>query len=329
MPKYIWIFVAFLLATPFSPIYPQSIGTLANRPSNSWVKAENGLIFSYHRGISNTAETGRMDVYRQDGAAVVSFDVLKVVPDAMAVSIYDVSAQPNQSIAVAAVYAKGPDVHPVAVLLNFDFKGILKWATALEPSKEIDLLEMDGESNIWTLTWSSAGKDVATTSRVIEYDHSGALVREMLPRVSFPLHAERLYQNQQAGAAAVGYIGGKFWLWLPGSTDLVLIDTETAKIVSQTNTGLPNMRDNSLWPIAIQLDRSGMVVGDFHAAPSDPNAKGELVHYAWSPVARTWASLDLQTCPGHRLIGTDGRREIYFRFDNTNSICGYDIQATD
>ena len=63
--------------------------------------------------------------------------MLRFVPEAVGVSIWDVSARPRQLIAVAATYGRGPDVPPADALFDFDFDGALLSAEALEPAREL------------------------------------------------------------------------------------------------------------------------------------------------------------------------------------------------
>src|SRR5437016_4910095 len=172
------IAIAAALSALCVPVYPQEIGAIVKPVQESWEKAENGMLFSWHRGISVDAVSSRVNIYDLQGNSLTSFTVLQLVPEAENVSIDDVSAQNQQMVAVAAVYVKRQDHSPAAVLLYLDFKGTLVSALALAPSREIDALVMDDHLNVWTLTHSAADDDPARSPLVVEYSSTGQVLRE-------------------------------------------------------------------------------------------------------------------------------------------------------
>ena|SRR5579863_6611796 len=301
----------------------QRIGSLTSRPDRVWIKAENGLVITWTKGISADADSSRISVYDKQGHSITNFEVLKLVPDAKSVSIYDVSARRGQMIAVAAVYVKNSELPPAAILMVFDYEGGLESAVALDPSREIVALELDDSSHIWTLTWGPGGKEPGESPVVVEYDRTGSTVGNFLNWSLFPPHTDSIQQNQRAGAASAGYDSDRFWFWLPVSTDMVVVDTKDGSVVNRTKTALPLLADHTLWPLHIMREPSGVVVGDFRVASIAPNAKAELGYFAWSPSTKTWCSFSPGACQGSRLVGMDRDSHIYFRFDNSSSICAY------
>jgi hypothetical protein len=310
-----------------SPARAQQIGSIENRPQGALVKAENDLIIAWHRGISRNSDSSRINVFDEQGNRLVAFDILRLVPEAESVSIYDVSAWPQQMIAVGAVYSKGPAVTPADVLLFFDFKGALFSATALDPSREIARLELDDKLDAWTLTLGPGDKNPKDAPLVVEYDGTGKVVRELLPRDLFPMHSEHLAENPQVGAVSAGYESGAFWFWLPGSTDLVTIRTEDGEVTTRTTTGLPRVLDGTVWPLGVFREASGAVIADVRIQRQAPTKEALLAHYAWSPQAKSWSPFDPGSCAGgDRLIGVNGNDQIYLRFDNSSALCTYSRQ---
>jgi hypothetical protein len=305
----------------------QQIGSIENRPQSARVKAENDLIIVWHKQTSHDAESSRINIFDKQGHFLVKFDLFPLVPEAESMAIYDVSARAQQRIAVGAIYSKGPSVAPADVLLYFDFKGTLLSAMALDPSREIAALELDDKLNAWTLTQGLGGKNAKDIPLVVEYDETGKTIREMLPRDTFPMHAETLVENAQIGAVAAGYESGTFWFWLPGSTDLVTIRTKDGEVTTRTTTGLPRVLDGRVWPLAVFREASGAVIADVRIERQAPTREALLAHYAWSPQAKSWSPFDPGSCAGgDRLIGVNGNDQIYLRFDNSSALCTYSRQ---
>lgn len=254
----------------------------------------------------------------------MNFTILRLVPDAVSVSIYDVSAVKGEMVAVSAVYVKSEYQEPSAILLVFDFKGKLESATAVDDKRLLLLLEIDNQSRIWALTGGAGGNDPTKTPVVLEFDKAGSEIGRVLTWDKFPSHSDGIRQNQALGPAAAGYNSGSFWFWLPGSTDLVEIQTKDGSVLGQLQTSVPQVQDQSVFPLAMVHLSSGELVGAFGAVGHEVNAKAQLTNFVWSPRTRTWSLFDVQSCQDYRLIGGDGDKPVYFRFDNSNAICNRD-----
>jgi hypothetical protein len=307
-----------------SQVLCQQVGSIQNPLQHTWVKTENGLIIAWHRGNSRDADASRISIFDKQGHPLLKFDILRIVPEAESVSIWDVSARPQQLIAVAATYIKGQTASPGTVLLDFDFKGNLVSAVALEPSREIAAVALDDNLNAWTLTWGSGGKDAASAPLVVEYGRTGEIVREVLTRNLFPPNEDVFHQNSRTGALAAGYDSGIFWFWLPGSTDFVTIRTKDGAVISRAQTGLPSLQDHSVWPLHLTREASGSLIVQVRIDDQSPKPTSSLAFYAWSPEIKTWSPFSVDPCQGHRLIGVNGDEQIFVDFANTpSSICSY------
>src|SRR5207248_8965674 len=106
----------------------------------NYTKAENNLFVSWAREAKSRA-SDQIEIYDSHGNRLSSVNVLAAVRDAEKVSIWDVSARRDQRIAVAADFVNATGL--VASLLYFDVNGILLFATALAPSREISPLVLD------------------------------------------------------------------------------------------------------------------------------------------------------------------------------------------
>jgi hypothetical protein len=317
------LWLLFLVVLPLNAT-AQSAGIIQTSLKSMWTKSENGLVISWQRD-SSVAKPSSISIFDKQGHSLLSIDILRFVPEAVGVSIWDVSARPQQLIAVAATYGRGPAVPPADVLLYFDFYGALLSAEALEPAREIDALAIDDNLNVWTLTLGAGGKDPAKTPLVIEYDKNGETVREMLPRNLFPPHESIIVANPTVGAEAAGYNAGTFWFWLPKSTDFVTIRTSDGTLLSRTQTGYPQVQGSKVIPLQIASGIPNRVIAEVRVV-EEQGSKSPLkvAHFTWSADTKIWEAFDPDVCNNYRLLGTDGDQQIYFRFDTNKSyICGY------
>jgi hypothetical protein len=295
---------ALLLLTVISSYcaHAQYIGSIAH-PNGKHMRFENTLIISWV-GVSHDPTAKQVKIFDERGRSVVELEVLRLVPEAREVGIYDVSARPGNVIAVAAVYASkegNKRVRPAASLLTFDFDGRLLSASALKASRQVSLLEVDEESNIWTLTdFADEGDDPATLPMVVEYTSGGLEARKVLTRGMFPFHARANVENAAIGAPSMGYDSGTLWFWLPGSTDLAIVSTNDGTSVL-AKTGLPPNAGTEMRPIRVVREPSGNVVGQFYERGSDGASKSS--YYSWSTSSESWSKFKPAACDGDRLIG--------------------------
>jgi hypothetical protein len=282
----------------------QVVGTVQDFRTNGWAKAENGLVISWQLESEDAKET-QVAVSDSIGRPVTSLKLLGIVPDAAKAYVYDVSARPNGIIAVAAVYVSklgDRSVRPASTLLLFDLSGHLLSFLSLARWRDIERLEVDEQSNIWTLTWiAEEGKDPARYSMLVEYTAKGEIARESLPRSLFPLHAEETRGSSRIGFPAMGYDSRVVWFWLPGSTDFVTVPVDGSS-PSLFKTGLPK---ESTSPVNIARQNSGDLVGEFREAQ-----KSHSTYYKWSLSTKAWAPYKPGACEGGWLVSSDGK-EVY------------------
>jgi len=270
------------------------------------VKSENALIISWVP-FSEDPTKPHISISDHLGHEITSLNVLQPVPEASRVSIYDVSARGNV-IAVAAVYKSkegNQSVRPTASLMLFDFKGQLVSAFALEPSHQIRLLTLDENSNIWTLTThADRGVDPSSVPMLVEYSSKGKIVREMLTRSMFPLHAFDAKETPETGAAAMGCSSGIVWFWLPGSTDYVTVSIADGKTAIM-KTQLPKISGRTVVPLGVGREASGDMVVNVREDDDQhrTDVKPETGYYRWSSLSDTWSQFRPGVCESSRLIG--------------------------
>jgi hypothetical protein len=302
---------AILIASVVCAYAQQPSGTIEHT-RNKMMKFENGLIISWS-GVTEDASANQVDIFDGEGRPITSFNVLRLVPEAKRVSIYDVSASPGRMIAVAAVYASkegNQKVRPTASLLLFDFGGNLLSTFALEPWRQISRLAIDDDANLWTLTTHADSKDTSTLPMVVEYSTDGAVVKELLPRSMFPLHAASTKENSTIGSPSMGYDSSSgLWFWLPGSTELVIVPAREGT-PAVMKTGLPKSSLHE-GPHNIVRESSGNVVAQIREDKDDGSS--QLAYYTWSPSTKSWVRFKPGACNGDWLIGVGDNKQVYVR----------------
>jgi len=280
--------------------------------------AENDLIISWQLE-SRDVTTSQVSVSDRQGHEITSLKILGLVPDASFAHVHDVSARPGGIIAVAAVYVskEGPSqVRPASTLLLFDFEGRLVSFLALAPWRDIDRLEVDEQSNIWTLLSNSS--EVKSASMLVEYTSQGAVAKELVPRSLFPLHADEIQGNSAIGFVHMGYDADGLWFWLPGSTDFVTVPPKRTPPVTM-KTGMPKEEPIES-PISLVRESSGSLIGEFREG-----VRPQPSYYRWSPSTESWVRFKPGVCDGGWLIGTAGNEEVYLGHEGAD-ICLFAAQ---
>lgn len=301
--------------------HPQRIGTIGS-VHYPFMKIEDGFFVSW-QPKSHESAVDQIEIF-SNNQLVGRANPLRAVPDAASIGIYDVAVRKDK-IAVAAVFvskAGNRRVSPAAALLVFEFSGRLLSAYALAPSRQIYLLTMDDESNIWTVTAHAGGKDPAHTPMAVEYSQEGKVLRQVFTRSMFPPHATSMLASPDLGIARIGFEAGVVWFWLPVSTDLVTISVAdgTAKI---TKTGLPKTAGKREVPLTAVRDSSGDVITEFREDSTDGGY--DLAYYAWSPATKSWSEFHPGSCEGIRLVGTFGDEQLYAQSRSQSELGTYDI----
>ena len=279
-------------------------------------KSENSLMFVWD-GVSSNAAENQIKISDDQGHLITQLNVLRPVPEAQAVTIYDVSAN-EDLVAVAAVYKSkegNQKFRPAASLLVFDIHGELLSVFALAASHAISRLVVDDKSHIWTLTdGAGAVADPSSVPLVVEYTPQGRIVREILTRDMFPFHALDTREDVVIGRAVMGGYSGIVWLWLPGSTDLVTISTNDGK-ATRMKTQLPTRQGRRQVVIGIFREPSGRLVGQFREddAQLRTAVPPEVVHYVWSPATGSWSQFNPNGCENARLMGTSDKGLKFMR----------------
>ena len=185
MKSILWLAAFVAVISVYSRAQERS--AITHIQSNGWAKAENGMILSW-RSMASDAGSGQVDVSDRNGNHLVSLNLLRLVPEASKVGISDVSAIPGLvAAAVAYVSKKGPaQVRPESALVLFDFSGNLISFLSVAPWRNALRIELDADSNIWALSSIADEAKAASGSMLVEYSVKGAVLRELLPRASFP-----------------------------------------------------------------------------------------------------------------------------------------------
>ena len=270
------------------------------------LKAENGLLIAWQTK-SESRETPQIEVYGERATLLASLTPLRHAPEAKHATVHDVSALPQHIIAAAVTYRKSQNTVPATSLLYYDFSGNLMLALALDPSREIAYLTVDQRSNVWTLTMGSGGRNPSEVPMVVVYGPTGAVVKEMLKRTDFPAHTTFTQEDETIGVPAVGHGDGVVWFWLPGSTDLVSIRTDSYS-VERTSTGLPQ-RSAREAPLRMVRSDSGSLLAEIMSKQDDQHP-AEFGFFVRSAATRHWERFN-PPCVNCLLVGSDEGKAFF------------------
>lgn len=272
------------------------------------LKAENGLIFHW---TANSTDRGanQVDVVENAGKHIISLNVLAPVDGAKRVSVHDVSAMPDQFIAVSAVYVNASNT-PAAALLYFNWNGDLEHFIALDPTREAWCVAVDRRGTVWTMTTHSGDLNPAAVPLIVQYDSAGNLIRELLPRSEFPYHAAGLRESPGTGSVGFGIAGNDLWFWMPVSGDFVTVNTANY-VINRTAVPLPgsDAQGEKLVLLKLAALPDDSLLAEFRAEDSPTRA-----HLEWkkrTQADKTWRDIACQNCSGMRLIGASEYRLAY------------------
>jgi hypothetical protein len=240
-------------------------------------KLENGFQIRWKstamEGAPNPAAydpEAKIEIFEASGAKLTTCHVVDVLRAAdvhfRGVSIYDVSARRDDFIAVAAVYSR-LDASPVAVLLYFDWTGLLSKKLVLENNPKIEALAIDNNGLVWALNDLDQVRPARSVFTV--FNSNQMVVKEILE----PHHRWSTDEGiRHGGQISFGLIEGDVWAWLPKTGTLVTVDRESNKATIR-RTHLPRIPGAEfIYAQEAKLDKNGELVmdvgwraeGDFH-----------------------------------------------------------------
>jgi hypothetical protein len=116
----------------------------------------------------------------------------------------------------------------------------------------------------------------------------------------------------------MGYGAGVVWFWLPGSTDLVTISSDSGE-VAMTKTQLPTKAGRNAVPTRITRDSSGKLIAQ--VGESDDQGRRVAAHYTGSPTVG-WSQFRPGQCEGGILMGVREEGQVYRVIQNgRTNIC--------
>lgn len=212
--------------------------------------------------------------------------------------INDVAMTSTGVIVAAATYTKGPGTLPSSVLLYFNLHGQVRSVVALLPTRQVAKLAVDEESNVWTLTESTTGKDPSTVPMLVEYDSTGNAVRELLKRSQFAADADIIHGD--IGMVGFGYVNGAVWFWTPASQDFVTVDVHNGSF-TKFHTGMPNQ---SPAETAMGTFRDGDSLVSLILGSTKPHSPGTWGIFRWSR-AQGWSRIEPVGCQEQKIFLRD------------------------
>jgi hypothetical protein len=273
------------------------------------VKAENGLIIGWQLA-SEDRGARQIDVYDIKGTFLTGLAPLRLVPEAKRATVYDVSALPGRIIAVGAVYRKSPDTVPAASLLYFDFQGDLLLALALDPSREVVRLTVDGDSDVWTLTEGVGERKPSEEPMAVGYSASGEVLKEVAKRSEFPADASLTQGDDRMGSTGFGHSAGSVWFWLPSSTELVTFKMHGSSQMSRFVTGLPKQSPREVVLSLLRTD-AGVLLASVRGSEDD-RSPGQFKFFSRSASRNHW-EFYVPPCSQCSLIGVEGGKAFFLK----------------
>jgi len=202
------------------------------------VKVENHFVISYKLKSTDQSEP-QIQIFEQNGAAVVSINPLAAVPQAVESAVWDVSIGSSGLVAVTVDFPSRPSFPPIGALLIYSRNGTLEKALRYTGYQIIGV-EVDSQDHIWALNGgANVSGDPGTFPVLVEYDQGGNILRTAFTFSEFPQDAVFVKEGpREGGAFSFGLTTDKVWFWLPQSRmfGVVNIDGTHPTVVY---TGLP------------------------------------------------------------------------------------------
>lgn len=270
------------------------------------LKIQNGQFITWEHN-SQDRSANQVKIYTSQGRLLTQLSLLRLVPEAKQVTIYDVAMGPSGSATIAAVFGTESNELPSSTLLYFDPRGHLTSAITLHPTRTISRLAVDDNSNVWTLTLTAAHKDASQVPMLVEYDPTGHELRGLLKRTEFP--ADAAENRDDLGFSGFGYENGTLWFWLPASQDLVTVDVSKGS-VAKAHTGMPKASESET-AIGIFRDPNGLVAQIRESAA--PNLPGTWELFRWSAATQAWSRIQPVGCEHeiHAFVGLENGKAFF------------------
>src|SRR5437870_3820797 len=83
------------------------------------LKVQNGQFISWEN-VSTDPSANQVKIYSKQGSLLTTIPILRLVPEALRVTIFDVATNPSGMVTIAAVYGREQGKLPASTLLYFD-----------------------------------------------------------------------------------------------------------------------------------------------------------------------------------------------------------------
>jgi hypothetical protein len=274
-----------------------------------FVKVENGLIMGWQMASEDRA-TRQISVYDMKGTFLTGLSPLRLVSEAKRATVWDVSALPGHMIAVAVDYRKSDDTVPASSLLYFSFRGDPLLALALDASREVRHLTVDGDSNVWTLTMGVGQRKPSEEPMAVGYSPSGEVLKEVAKRSEFPADASLTQEDDRIGLTGFGHSADSVWFWLPSSTELVTFKTHGSSQMSRFVTGLPKQSPREVVLRLLRTDAGTLLA--WVRGSEDDRSPGQFNFFSRSASRNHW-EFYAPPCSQCSLIGVKGGEALFLK----------------
>jgi hypothetical protein len=262
------------------------------------MKTENASTVAWR--LNSVSNESQICVYSNSGQKRFEISVVPLLSNAITASVPDVSIGKSGRLA-ASVVAVNREGRAAALLLIFSSDGKLQSAVALDPSREISRLAVDGDDSIWALSGDGNGELIA------RYDSKGNEIAAFVQRSDLPEIGEGIDGNLDHGFTSLGVDGDRIWFWLPASLTYVSVRRDGSGLSKQPVSSLerPSGASSAATPKlfrSVNLADGTSVVQLVWVGEN----RRDLTAYVRAPGTSTW-KIDSRGASG-RLIGTDGSK---------------------
>ena len=274
---------------------------------------------------STASDQPQVEVFSRDGVRTHRIGVLRSVPEATSVGIWDLSVDAVGNVAVAAVFSR-PECRREPTLLLYNRGGQLRNAIGLADGRSISRLEFDDDGSIWALGHHSGTLNPAETRMLFHYSSDGRELGAFVSRDQFPEDAEFTEEGSRfGGAPGMGVTEDLVWFWLPASQRLATMRKDGSSLAIYT-TGLPDTADTAASSGAeerrtevsrVALTPSGELLAQ--ASVFGPIAALDSGIFRWS-LAEGWEKIESPHVPqGTQLMNVSRNGDLLVRQPSEDS----------
>ncbi|HEV2380020.1 MAG TPA: hypothetical protein VG206_09525 [Terriglobia bacterium] len=255
------------------------------------LRVENGRVASW---TVQTSDRGKdqVEVFDLNGAKQLSMNPLRSSADATRIAIWDVSVGSSGMVGIAADYSDESGRVSSALLLYSGADGSLLKAFSLPAEREIRKLQVGEGDRIWTLGMGSGAQDPAQVPAIIEYDSSGSVLKQFVPRSKLGTDAVILHEGMRFGGdVSFGIVSGWLWFYLPESRQLTRMRLDGSGLRNVTLPALPTPSSSEVLETLVRVSSLASFDRLVAHVSFREETRNESGLFEWTEATNSWKSL--------------------------------------